>query len=128
MTFTSRDPVYLFIYAPTSFGWREVLLKERDVLEEELLLEVLGPGGNDDALAREDGRHEIGQRLPGAGSGFDNQVLAIGQRGFDRFSHLELAGPVLVIRVPLGKRAIAGEELPRGGRFGGSGHWGLVRL
>jgi hypothetical protein len=27
--------------------------------------------------------------------------------------------------VPLGKRAVAGEELTHAGGFGGSGHWGL---
>jgi len=29
MTFTSRDPVYLFVYAPQSFHWRELLLKDK---------------------------------------------------------------------------------------------------
>ncbi len=26
---TNRDPVYLFVYAPESFGWRELLLKDK---------------------------------------------------------------------------------------------------
>ena len=88
-----------------------MLLQERNVLEEELLLQVLGAGGDDDALAGEDGGDEIGERFAGAGAGFDDQVLAIRERGFDGFRHFELAGAVLVIRMPLGKRAVAGKEL-----------------
>jgi hypothetical protein len=29
--YTSRDPSYLFIYAPTSFGWRELLLQDSPI-------------------------------------------------------------------------------------------------
>ena len=101
---------------------REMFLQERNVLEEELLLQVLGAGGNDDALAGEDGGDQIGERFAGAGAGFDDQMLAVGERGFDGLGHFELAGAVFVIRMPLGKRSMAGEELAHAGRFRGSGH------
>jgi hypothetical protein len=38
-TATSRDPVYLFVYAPTSFGWRELLLKDKLVDGDPLVVE-----------------------------------------------------------------------------------------
>jgi hypothetical protein len=46
----------------------------------------------------------------------------VGERGFDSLGHFELAGAVFVMRVPLGKRSVAGEELAHAGRFRGSGH------
>ena len=55
-----------------------MLLEEWDVLEEELLLEVLGAGGDDDAAARQDGGHQVGQRLAGAGAGLGDEVLLFG--------------------------------------------------
>ena len=70
---------------------REVLLEERDVLEEELLLQVLGAGGDDDALAGEQRRHQVGERLAGARAGLDDQVALVGERGFDGLGHLHLA-------------------------------------
>ncbi len=41
----------------------ERLLEERDVFVEELFLQILGAGRNDDALARADDRQQVGQRL-----------------------------------------------------------------
>jgi len=102
-----------------------MFLEKRDVLEEELLLQVFGASGDDDAFAGEDGGDEIGERFAGAGAGLDHEVLAIGESGFDGLGHLELAGPKLIIRMPLGKRPVAGEELTHAGGLGGSGHEGL---
>ena len=101
---------------------REVFLQERNVLEEKLLLQVFRAGGNDDALAGEDGGDQISERFARAGAGFDDQMLAVRERGFHGLGHFELAGAEFVIRMPLGKRAMAGEELAHAGRFGGSGH------
>ena len=70
---------------------REVLLQKRNVLEEELFLQILGAGGNDDALAGEHRGNQVGQRLAGAGAGLDDQVPLVGERGFDGLRHLELA-------------------------------------
>ena len=103
-------------------GAREVLLEEGDVLEKELLLEGLGPGGDDDALAGEQGGHEVGERLAGAGAGLDDQVALVGEGGFDGFGHLHLAGTELVIGVPFGQRPATAEKLTGVGAAGLSGH------
>ena len=73
----------------------QVLLEERNVLEEELLLKILGAGGNHDALAGKNRGNQIRQRLAGAGAGFDDQVLLFGERGFARLPPL-----------PVGRRGI----------------------
>ena len=86
---------------------RKVLLQERDVLEEELLLQVLGAGGDHDALAGEQRRHQVGERLAGARAGFDDQVALVGQGRFHGLGHLHLAGPEFVIGMPLGERPAA---------------------
>ena len=101
---------------------REVLLEERDVLEKKLLLKVLRAGGNDDPLAREQRRDQVRERLAGARARLDDQVALIGERRFDGFGHLDLSRPELVIRMPLGERAAAGEELSGACRTGLGGH------
>ena len=54
----------------------ERLLQHRQVLEVDLLLQVLGAGGHQHALAAEDGGDEIGERLAGASAGFGKQHSA----------------------------------------------------
>ena len=103
-------------------GAREVLLEERDVLEEKLLLEGFGPGGDDDALAGEQGRHQVGERLAGTGARLDDQVALIGEGGFHGLGHLHLAGPELVIGMPFGQRPAAAEKLAGIGGAGLAGH------
>ena len=101
------------------FQCPEVALEERDVLEEELLLEIFRAGGDDDALAGEDRGDEIGERLAGSRAGFDDQVAFIAKRGFDGFGHFELAGAEFIVGVPLGKESFAAEELANSEGFGG---------
>ena len=103
-------------------GPREMLLQERDVLEEELLLQVLGAGGDHDALAGEQRGDQVGERLAGAGAGLDDQVALIGERRFHGLRHFHLAGAELVVRMPLGERAVPREELARAGGSGLGGH------
>ena len=55
----------------------QVLPQEGNVLEEELLLQGLGAGGDDDALAGANDRQQVRQRLAGAGAGLDDQVAAL---------------------------------------------------
>ncbi len=50
----------------------QMLFEKGNVFEEELFLQVLGAGGNHHPLAAKKCRDQIRQRLPGAGSGFDN--------------------------------------------------------
>ncbi len=59
-------------------GTGKMLLQERDVFEEKLLLQILGAGGDDDALAGLQGRNKVGEGFSGAGAGFDDQVAFIG--------------------------------------------------
>ena len=47
---------------------------------EELFLQILGAGRNDDALAGANDGHQVGQRLARAGAGFDDQVTLFFQR------------------------------------------------
>ncbi len=100
----------------------EMLLQERNVFVEELLLQVLGSGGDHHAFAGEQGRDQIGERFAGAGARVDQQMLFLGQRGLDGFGHLELSGTKLVARVPSRKHSVPGKELPRGERFRGRRH------
>ena len=51
-----------------------MLLKEWDILEEELFLQVLGAGGNDHAFAAADHRQQVSQGLARSRSGLDDQV------------------------------------------------------
>ena len=69
--------------------------EEGDVLEEELLLEVFGAGGDDDALlalaGEAQGGQKIGEGFAGAGAGFDDEVALVVEGGLDGVGHLVLA-------------------------------------
>jgi hypothetical protein len=90
-----------------------VLLEEGDVFEEELFLEVFGPGGDDDAFARKQRRDEVGESLSGTCAGFDYEMLLIFQGAFDGFGHLDLARTELIIGMPFRERTAAREEAAR---------------
>src|ERR1017187_719408 len=102
---------------------RKMLLKERHVLKEELFLQILGAGGDHDALARKQRRDQIGERFSRARAGLDNQMPFFGEGRFHGFGHLHLALTELIVRVPFGERAVPGKELPRarGPRLNGHG-------
>ena len=53
--------------------------QERNVLEEELLLEILGAGGDHHALAGENRGDQVGQRLAGAGACLHDQMAFVGE-------------------------------------------------
>ncbi len=89
----------------------QMLLEERNVLEEELLLQRLGAGRDDDALARANHRQQIRQRLAGAGAGFDDQVAALFERLLHGFGHLQLPAAKLVGRMRARQQASGTEEL-----------------
>ena len=55
----------------------ERVAQRRNVLEEDLLLQILGAGRDQHALAAEDRRDEVGERLAGAGAGFGEQDAAV---------------------------------------------------
>ncbi len=92
----------------------ERLLEERQVLGRELVLEGTGGGGDDGALAAEHGRHEVAERLAGAGAGPHHEVPAGGDGVGDRPCHLVLPVPDLAPAGQLGHHR--GQS---GGRIGG---------
>ena len=86
---------------------------DRQVLVEDLFLEVLGAGRDEDAMAAEDRGNQIGERLAGAGARFGEQHAAVGEDARDGRRHLALA----VARLEAGSaaRAAAGAK-PRADR------------
>ena len=87
------------------------LLEKRDIFVEELFLQILGSGGNDDALAGANDGHQVGQRLARAGAGFNDQVTLFFERLFDRLRHLQLSAAKLVGRMGARKHSARREEL-----------------
>ena len=87
------------------------LLEKRDILMEELFLQILGAGGNDHALAGANHGHQIGQSLARAGAGFDDQVTLFFQRLLDGLRHLQLSAAKLVGGMGAREHAAGREEL-----------------
>jgi len=87
------------------------LLQKRDILVEELLLQVLRAGRNNDAFARANHRQEISQRLAGARAGLDDQMPLFFERLFHGLRHLQLPAPKFVGGVGLREQAARREEL-----------------
>ena len=79
----------------------------------DLILKVARAGRDDDPLVRHDGRHQVGERLAGAGPRLDHQRAALLQQLRYGERHLLLAGPVLVTGVSPGKIAAGPEEAVR---------------
>ena len=96
-----------------------------EVLEVELLLEVFGAGGDDDALlaiaGEAEGGEEVGEGFAGAGACFDDEVAVVREGGLDGFGHFVLAGAVLEGERGLGEEAAGGEEGGEGGEVAGLG-------
>ena len=99
----------------------ERLLQERNVFVEELLLQIFCAGGDDDALARANHRHQIGQRFAGAGAGFDDQVALFFERLLDGLRHLQLSATKFVSGMRARQHAAGREELVQRGVLAGSG-------
>ncbi len=93
---------------------RQRLLKKRNVFVHQLLLQVLGAGGDDDARAaaarRGDRGNEISERLAGPRSRFDDQMMLLLKRAQHGFGHVDLAGPMFVLRMSFGDQAIRAED------------------
>ena len=87
------------------------LLEKRDIFMEELFLQILGSGRNDDALAGANDRHQVGQRLARAGAGFDDQVTLFFQRLLDGLRHLQLSAAKFVGGMSARKHSARREEL-----------------
>ncbi len=89
----------------------ERVLEERHVFEEELLLQVLGAGGDDDALAALDDGQQVGEGFAGAGSGLDDEVALFVDGLFDGAGHGELSLAEFVGGMALREHASGAEKL-----------------
>ena len=100
----------------------EDAFEEGDILEEELLLEVLGARGNDHPLlpvqGQAQGGQEIGQRLAGPGTRFDDEVALVGEGLLDGLGHLVLPFAMLVGERGAGENAAWREEVVEAGQLG----------
>jgi len=90
--------------------------EDRQVLADQLLLEVDGVGRDDGALAvrarPHQRRNEIRERFPDAGAGLEHPHAAVVVQIGDVGGHVALAGPVLEAAEPARHRP-AGREQPR---------------
>ena len=68
-------------------GNAERFAQRGNVLEEDLFLKILRPGRNQHALAAENRRHQVGERLARAGAGFGEQDAAVLERARDGHRH-----------------------------------------
>ena len=84
--------------------------EQRQILGEDLLLQVLGAGRDDHALAAQDRRHEVGERLAGAGAGLDEEHAAVLERVGDRRGHAALAVARLEGDERLRQRPVGAED------------------
>ena len=96
-------------------------LKERHVAKEKLILEGLGAGGDDDALARTQGWEQVGQGLAGAGAGLDDEVTALFESPLHGLGHFQLAGTVFIGQRRACQDAAGREELVQAGQGAGCG-------
>ena len=87
------------------------LFEKRDIFMEELFLQILGAGGNDDPLAGTNDGHQVGQRLARASAGFDDQVTLFFQRLLDGLRHLQLSAAKFVGGMGARKHSARREEL-----------------
>ena len=95
-------------------GIAEGFFEERQVDVVELLLQIDGAGGDDDAgvvlKAPEQRRNEIGEGFSGAGAGFDERVL-VGVEGLlDAVEHFHLLRAVLEVGLHLRENAARREK------------------
>ena len=86
------------LHARGGEGNAEGVAQRRDVLEVDLLLEVLRAGGDEHALAAQDGGHEIRECLAGAGPGLGEQDAAAREDLRHRGGHFDLPGAWLEVR------------------------------
>ena len=68
----------------------------RQVDAGDLVLQRLGAGADDDLASRQQRRHQVGERLAGAGAGLDQQALVAVDRVGDAVRHRQLSGTRLV--------------------------------
>ncbi len=90
-------------------GTPERLAQHRHVLAVDLLLQVLGAGGDEHAVPAQDGRHQVGHGLAGARAGLGQQHAAVFEDRRHGSRHAALPVARLVVRQRAGERPIVGE-------------------
>src|SRR5262249_5281060 len=101
-------------------GDAERVAQRGNVLEVDLLLEVLGAGRHEHALALEDRRDEVGKRLAGARARLGEQHAAALEDAGDSGRPLALSSPRLEVGHRAGERAVRGEYRVDGLAQGGA--------
>ena len=84
--------------------------EERNVLEEDLLLKVLGASRNHHAPATADDGHQIRQRFPRPGARFGDQVSPVLQCRLNVLRQFELRRAILVVRMVVSEPAAGSED------------------
>ena len=88
--------------------------QQRNVFVEDLILKGFGACRDQNALAMEQRRKQIGQRFPGPRSRFDDDVALAVQCLIDRFGHADLRRAELVVAQLLFQHSAGAEELVHG--------------
>jgi len=83
---------------------------------EELILQILGAGGDEHLLPAQQRRHQVGEGLAGAGAGLGDEQAIIVQRRRHRLGHFLLLAARSETGDMRGQRAI-GAESERGAGF-----------
>ena len=100
--------------------------RDRHVLAEQLLLQRLRRGRDDDALSRLERRDQVGEALADAGPGLGDEMLADGEGVFDRGGERRLLGARLVLGQRALERAAGAEDVhlrPQRTRSNGCSPW-----
>ncbi len=66
------------------------LAQPRQIAQEQLVLQVAGPGRDDHLLAGQQCRHQVREGLAGAGAGLGDQTPTLSHDCGDRLGHVEL--------------------------------------
>ncbi len=84
--------------------------QRRQVLVEDLILQVAGAGRDQHAAPGEDGRQEVGEGLARAGAGFGDQGAAAFEGLGDALGQAALSGPGFEALDGTGERAVVRER------------------
>ena len=100
---------------------REMLLQEGHVLLEQLLLERFGCCRNDHAAPAANRGNQIGKRLSGAGTRFDDHMLVFCECVIGELRHGKLRRPELVSRMAFFEQPTGAKDSFDGNFFGFGG-------
>ena len=111
-----REPMAAQIIGPAleqGHGNRpgQCLAYQRQIPVKQLILQVLGAGGDDHLAPGQQGRHQIGEGLAGTGAGLAYQHPTLLQNAGDRLRHLELLGALGVAGNMPGEQTVLSEDL-----------------